>query len=59
MARRLKAHDPTKKTRRKPEPVETRQIAHPRIWATTMRIADGNMSQIKVESHTRVTVTSP
>lgn len=59
MARRLKAHDPTKRPRRKAEPVVTTQMAHPRIWATAIKLADGNMTRIKVVNFCNVTVIIP
>lgn len=57
MARRLKAHDPTKATRPKAEPVLVRNIAHPKVWATAMKVADGNAELIRVETYSRVVVT--
>lgn len=59
MARRTRASDPTKRTRRKPEPVETRHIAHPKVWETAIKVAEGNMSLVTVESFARVTVMLP
>lgn len=56
MARRLKASDPTKATRPKPEPVEVRNVAHPSIWKTALRIAEGRAELIEVETLTRVVV---
>lgn len=56
MARRLRASDPTKATRHKAEPVEVRNIAHPRIWATAISLAGGDSSRVKVESFGRVEV---
>ena len=58
MGRRLKASDPTKATRPKPAPVEVRNIAHPAIWKTALRVAEGKTERISVESYTRVTVIS-
>lgn len=56
MVRRTRASDPTKHERRKAGPVETRQVAHPQIWATALRLADGERERITVESFGRVTV---
>lgn len=57
MGRRLKASDPTKATRHKPEPVEVRNIAHPKVWATAIKLAEGKTDQIAVEAYGRVTIT--
>lgn len=59
MPRRTRANDPTKRTKPKPEPVETRHIAHPKVWETAIKLADGNMSLVTVESFARVTVVLP
>jgi hypothetical protein len=59
MARRTKAHNPEARTRRKPEPVETRQIANDRIWKTVTALAEGNMTRVEVVSYTHVTVVIP
>lgn len=56
MARRQKAHDPTKATRRKPAPVEVRNIAHPKVWKTAMLVAGGDTNRITVQTATNVTV---
>lgn len=57
MGRRLRASDPTKATAPKPEPVEVRNIAHPEVWKTAMRVAENKRERIVVESWGRVTVT--
>ena len=57
MARRLRASNPAKATRHKPEPVEVRNVAHPRIWQTALKLANGRHELIVVESFNRVSVT--
>lgn len=59
MGRRLKASDPTKATRHKPEPVEVRNIAHPKVWALALSIAGGNAALIQVEDYSRVVINLP
>ena len=56
MGRRLKASDPTKATRHKPAPVEVRNIAHPRVWRTALKLAGGDKDRVQVESYSRLTV---
>ena len=56
MARRLKASNPTKATSRKPQPVAVRNIAHPAIWKTAMRVAGNKRECITVEAWGRVVV---
>lgn len=56
MARRVLAHDPKKATSPKPAPVETKRMAHPRIWATALKIAGGDPKKIVVESYSRVSI---
>lgn len=56
MARRLKASDPTKATPRKPEEVEVRNIAHPLVWATAMKVAGNRRDKITVVLFSHVTV---
>jgi hypothetical protein len=56
MVRRQKAHDPTKATRRKPEPVTVRNIAHPRIWTTALKLAGGDKDLVTVEGFNRLSV---
>lgn len=56
MARRIRANA-TKATRHKPQPVEVRNIAHPKIWQTALAVAGGNVSLIKIETATHVVVT--
>lgn len=59
MVRKVRASDPTKRTRRKPEPVETRHLAHPRVWQTVVKLCDGDMTRVTVEGYGKVTVTLP
>lgn len=56
MGRRLKASDPSKRERRKPAPVETKRLAHPQVWETALRLAEGHRDRIVVESYCRVVV---
>lgn len=56
MARRLKASDQNKTSSHKPSEVEVRNIAHPRLWQTAMKIAEGKRELITVESFTRLTI---
>lgn len=56
MARRTRANDPTKATSPKPAPVEVRNIAHPGVWQTAMKVAGNQRDKIIVESWGRVTV---
>jgi hypothetical protein len=56
VGRRLKASNPTKATSHKPQPVEVRNIAHPGVWQTAMKIAEGDTSRLKVVSMGRVDV---
>lgn len=56
MARRLKATPEANVTRHRPEPVEVRNIAHPRIWALAMTLAGGDIGRVKVVSAGRVEV---
>lgn len=56
MGRRLKASDPTKATRHKAEPVEVRNIAHPKVWATAIKLAGGEKDRVTVETYTRLSV---
>lgn len=57
MVRRTRASNPAKATRPKPEPVEVRNIAHPGVWQTAMKVAGNQKDKIVVESWSRVTVT--
>lgn len=59
MGRRLKASDPSKATRHKPQPVEVRNMAHPKIWAVAIKLAEGDMNRITVETYSRVTIITP
>lgn len=56
MGRRLRASNPTKATRPKPEPVEVSNIAHPRVWSLAMQLAGGDVARVKVISAGRVEV---
>jgi hypothetical protein len=56
MVRKVRAHDPSKTTKVPPSPVVVTQMAHPEIWKIAMRIAEGNISRITVESYAKVTV---
>jgi hypothetical protein len=56
MARRTRASDPTKATRPKPGPVEVRNIAHPKVWQTAIRLAGGDKDKIQIETFSRVAV---
>jgi hypothetical protein len=56
MGRRLKASDGSKATRHKASPVEVRNIAHPRVWATALTIAGGDHRLIQVITHANVVV---
>jgi hypothetical protein len=56
MGRRLKASDPTKATRHKASEVEVRNIAHPKVWQTAIRLAGGNKEKVTVEAYSRVSV---
>ena len=48
MARRLKAHDTSKTTRHKAEPVEVRNIAHPKVWKLALSVAGNDAKRIQV-----------
>jgi len=56
MARRQRAHNPTKATSPKPSEVEVRNVAHPRVWATAIHLAGGEKDRIVVESFGKVSV---
>lgn len=56
MGRRLKASDPTKATRHKASEVEVRNIAHPKVWQTAIKVAEGDRAKITVETFAKVTV---
>lgn len=56
MGRRLKATPGANATRHKPEEVEVRNIAHPRVWATAIALAGGEKARIRVETYSRVSV---
>lgn len=57
MGRRLKASDPTKATGHKASEVEVRNIAHPKVWGTAIKLAGGDKTLIVVETYSRVSVT--
>jgi hypothetical protein len=59
MARRLKAHDPSKRIMKPVAQVEVRQLAHPRIWATAIKLAGGQRDRLSVDGYTRITVRLP
>lgn len=56
MGRRLKASAPTKATSRKAQPVEVRNIAHPGVWKTAMKVSGNKRERIVVESWGKVSV---
>lgn len=56
MVRRVRANNPTKATRHKANPVEVRNMAHPRVWALAMRLAGGDAKRVTVVSAGRVEV---
>lgn len=56
MGRRLKATPTANATRPKAAPVEVRNIAHPRIWAIAMKVADGDPKKIEVVTPTRLVI---
>lgn len=57
MVRRQRAHNPAKATSPKHAEVEVRNIAHPRVWATAIRLAGGDKGRVKVENWSKVEVT--
>lgn len=57
MARRLRASNPRKATEHKAQPVEVRNIAHPRLWQTALKITGNRRELIKVESYTHLIIT--
>lgn len=59
MGRRLKASNPSKRERRKPAEVKVTFVAHPRVYQTARRIAEGDMTRVSVETPTRIVVTIP
>lgn len=56
MGRRLKATPNANATRHKPAKVEVRNIAHPKVWETAIKVAGGDSKLIAVEGFTKVTV---
>lgn len=59
MVRKVRASDPKARVRRKPAPVETRHVANARVWATALKLAEGDMTRVTVETFGRVSVTLP
>lgn len=59
MGRRLKANDPTKATRHKASEVTVTRLAHPKVWATAIKLASGNKDLLTVETYSRVSVLMP
>jgi hypothetical protein len=59
MGRRLKASDGTKATRHKASEVVVRNIAHPKVWATAIKLAGGDKARVTVETYSRVSVLMP
>lgn len=57
MVRRVRASNPTKATRPKPAPVEVRNMAHPKVWATAIKLAGGQKERVTVVSYSCVSVT--
>lgn len=57
MGRRLKAHDTTKATRPKPSEVTVTRLAHPKVWSTAIKLAQGKTERIHVETYSKVWVT--
>lgn len=55
MARRASSNG-TKATRHKAAPVEVRNIAHPRLWKTALKLANGNAKLITVDSYVKLSV---
>lgn len=56
MARRLKATPNANATKPKAEPVEIRNIAHPGVWQTAMKVANNQKDKIVVESWAKVSI---
>lgn len=55
MARRVRA-SAGKATRHKPAEVEVRNIAHPKVWKTAMKLAGNRREAITVEAYSKVWV---
>lgn len=56
MARRSSRTTSAKATGHKAEPVEVRNIAHPRLWGLAMQLAGGDAKRITVESYVKLSV---
>jgi hypothetical protein len=59
MVRKVRASVPGKATRHKPEPATVRNIAHPRLWQTALKLAGGDHARIQVEGYGRLSVIVP
>ena len=59
MVRKVRAHDPNKVATRPPAPVEVKRMAHPKVWAQAVKLANGDISRITVESYCRVSILTP
>jgi hypothetical protein len=59
MGRRLRASNPRKAARHKAQPVEVRNIAHPTMWKTALKMAGGDPSRIVVHSWGRIEIMPP
>lgn len=57
VVRRLRASNPNKRSQPKASEVSVRQVAHPRVWATAIKLAGGDAKLVTVESFARVSVT--
>jgi len=56
MGRRLKATPNANATRHKTAEVEVRNVAHPKVWATAIKVAGGDSKLIAVDGYSKVTV---
>jgi hypothetical protein len=56
MPRRTRAHDTSKATRHKAQPVLVRNMAHPRIWKTALKLAGGDKGKITVDSYSKLSI---
>lgn len=56
VGRRLKATPEANVTRPKKEPVEVRNIAHPKVWKTALGIAGGKSELLTVIRYGEVSV---
>lgn len=57
MGRRLKATPDANVTKTKPAEVQVTRLAHPKVWALAIKLANGNKDNITVESYSKVWVT--